>query len=89
MSPNWVTKAERSDCLKRVLGLSLGLSLGLRLGLGLSLGLGRLKHEGVVAYFTDFWHILEWGNVLGFIISIVLRVIFVVRCQGLRHRELG
>lgn len=39
----------------------------------------RLQMEGVWDYFTDFWHIAEWFNVLGFIISIVLRIAFLAQ----------
>jgi len=39
----------------------------------------RLQMEGFYTYFTDFWHIAEWCNVVGFVISIFLRIIFLIQ----------
>ena len=43
----------------------------------------RLRMEGFWNYFTDFWHIAEWTNVAGFVISICLRVIFLSKASSL------
>jgi len=43
----------------------------------------RLQLEGFAEYFTDFWHIAEWTNVIGFLSSIILRIVFIIKVGSL------